>query len=287
MTVAVELRRPDKVLWPATGFTKADLRAYYEAIAPVLLPHLADRPLTLARFPDGVEVPGWYQTNCHHRPSWMRVAPVVGRRGQPLAYCLIDDVAGLAWAANAAAIELHPFLARAAAPDRPLVVVFDLDPGPPADLLTCARVALAVRACLAQRGREAYVKTSGAAGLHVVALARPRETFAETKPLARAIAEEVGAALPALTVATMARAARAGRVYIDWRQNDANRSTIAPYSPRATRVPLVSAPVTWDELEEALTAGEARRLAFAPADVLSRVQRSGDPFAPLARPQQW
>ena len=214
----------------------------------------------------------------------MRVAHVQGRRGQALSYCLIDDVAGLAWAANAAAIELHPFLARADAPDRPLALVFDLDPGPPANIMTCSRIAVELRERLGARGRKAFVKTSGSAGLHVLAPAAPGETFAETKLLARAIADELCVALPEITVRTMARDARAGRVYIDWKQNDPNLSTVAPYSLRAAVVPLVSTPVTWDEVEGALRANDPRALVFDPATVLARVQSNGDLFAGLLSP---
>lgn len=281
----VALSRLDKVFWPATGFTKGQMLDYYRAVAPALLPHLAGRPLTLARFPDGVDGPGWYQSNCRGSPPWLPVAELTGRAGQRLRYCLVNDLAALLWVANLGTIELHPFLADAARPDRPHALVFDLDPGPPAGVIECAVVALDLRDALAARGLAACAKTSGAKGLHLYVPLDGTATYAETKPFARAWAREAVARRPELVVDVMARAARGGRVFIDWGQNDPSKSTIAPYSLRATPRPGVSTPVGWDEVEVAAR-GLPERLAFSPEDVLARVARDGDRFAPVLELRQ-
>jgi bifunctional non-homologous end joining protein LigD len=271
-----------KRLWP-TGFTKGQLVAYYERVAPVLLPHLAGRAVTLARFPDGVTGPGWFQMNCHGAPPWMHTATIVGRRGQTLRYCVIDDLAALLWVANLAAIELHPFLALASHPDRPRALVMDLDPGDGADALDAARVALDVRDALERRGLVALLKSSGKKGLHVYAPLAGAAAFAETRALARAIARQLAAARPDAVVADLDRGARVGRVLIDWRQNHAGLSTVAPYSLRAVLPsPWVSAPLRWDELDAALSAGRADLLQLDPKTTLERVARLGDLFAAAA-----
>jgi bifunctional non-homologous end joining protein LigD len=278
------LKNLDKVYWPAVGFTKGDMIAYYRAVAPVLLPHLAGRPVTLARFPEGVAGRGWYQTNCVAAPPWLRTALIPAARGgeRALRYAVIDDLAGLLWAANWGAIELHPFLATADDRARPLVMVFDLDPGAPAGLEPCAALALRIRGRLGRDGLAACVKTSGAAGLHVYVPMHEAATFAETKAYCRRIAEELHAETPELVAPTMALSARAGRVYVDWRQNDPNLSTIAPYSLRARHLPAVSTPLTWSEVE-ATAVGGRDALAFSPADVVSRVAALGDLMAAARR----
>jgi bifunctional non-homologous end joining protein LigD len=278
----VALSNSDKPLWPS-GFTKGQMVAYYERVAPVLLPHLVGRAVTLARFPDGVDGDGWYQMNCRGAPSWMHTATIIGRRGQTLRYCVIDDVASLLWVANLAAIELHPFLAPATTPDEPRALVLDLDPGAGAGVLDAARVATEVRAALERRGLSSLVKSSGKKGLHVYAPVAAGARFAETRALARAIARERTAARPDAVVAELDRAARQGRVLIDWRQNHAGLPTIAPYSLRAVPPsPAASAPLAWDEVEAALTTGRGDRLVFDPDTVLARVARIGDLFAAVA-----
>ena len=277
----VAVTRGDKVLFPATGFTKAELVAYYDAVAPVLLPHLRGRPITMARFPDGVEGPGWFQMNCRGHPPWMRTVEIVGRRGQRLRYCLVDDRDGLRWMANLGVIELHPFLADAARPQAPLALVFDLDPGPDAEVLAAASVALDVRAALAARGLPSVVKTSGKKGLHVYAPLDGARGYAESSALARAIAGELAALRPDAVTDRLARAERHGRVLIDWRQNAIGLSTVAPYSLRALPRPTVSTPLGWDEIALALAGGGGAAPSFAPAAVLARVERLGDLFAPV------
>lgn len=250
--MSVALSNLDRVLWPETGFTKGDLVEYYRRIGPVLLPHLADRPLTLWRFPSGVHRRGWWQNECRGAPAWLRVAELRGQR-----FCVAEDERGLVWLANQGTVELHPFPFRLAEPERPLALVLDLDPGAPAGLDAAREVALLLR----DRVPGAHVKTSGRGGLHVLAPAP--ETFAEAKAEARRLAEELAAERPDLVVATQRREARRGKVLVDWLQNDATRTTVAPWSLRAARRPLVSTPVSWDEVER----GE---LVFDARDALER-----------------
>ena len=273
---ALRLSSLEKVLWPKAGFTKRELVEYYRAVAPTLLPHIAERPTTLARFPDGVDRYGWYQTNCRGRPDWMPT-----RRVRDQEYCLLNDLPSLLWAANMGTIELHPFLARAARLDQPAVVVFDLDPGPPAAIAECARVALWLREALGDEGLAAFAKTSGSIGLHVYAPLNSPVTYGETKGFARRVAAFLAGRHPDAVVAEMAKRLRPGKVFVDWAQNDGSRSTIAPYSLRAMAWPTVSTPVTWAEVERAAAEGRGDLLAFGPRDALERLKRSGDLFGPV------
>jgi bifunctional non-homologous end joining protein LigD len=259
----------DRVLWPQAGWTKRDLVEYYRAAAPALLPHLADRHLTLWRFPEGVHRRGFWQNECRGAPEWMRTAEIRGQR-----FCVVDSVDSLLWLANLSTVELHPFLATVREPERPTALVFDLDPGPTADVLDCRDVALRLRDRL---GLELHVKTSGSVGLHLAAPVADT-TFDETKALARGLAEELAAEDPTHVLATARRAHRRGRVFVDWLQNDATRSTVAPYSLRGTPFPTVSTPVTWDELEAARRPEE---LTFLARDALGRLERLGDLWSPL------
>jgi bifunctional non-homologous end joining protein LigD len=268
----------DKVLWPAAGFTKAQMLEYYVAVAPVLLPHLEGRPLTTRRFPDGVAATSWHQNECQAEPAWFPVFETRGRGGRPLRFCMVDGLASLLWLANRAAIELHPFSWRIEAPREPTQLVFDLDPGEPAGLVESARAALALRPLLEELGFEPHVKTSGSLGLHVHA---PLADPLDTKQLARALAERLAALEPELVVAEMRRSARAGRVYVDWLQNDPTRQTVAPYSLRGVPFPTVAAPVRWAEVERAADERRPELLVFTAADVLHRVARDGDLFEAL------
>ena len=270
----------DKVLWPETGMTKGALLDYYARIAPALLPHLRERPVTLRRFPDGVDGVSWHQNECKGEPGWFHVHGTRGRGGRRLRFCVVDDLASLTWVVNQAAIEIHPFLWSVAAPRRPLEAVFDLDPGPPAGLADCARVALRLREVHVGLGLESFAKTSGSLGLHVhVPLGAPHDTDA-AKAFARLVARALAAERPDEVVAEMRRSARRGKVYVDWLQNDATRQTVAPYSLRGLAVPTVATPVTWDEVEAAAAAGDPGLLTFLVGDVLERVERLGDLFAP-------
>ncbi len=261
----------DKVLYPSTGFRKRELLAYYRAVAPVLLPHLADRALHLGRWPDGVDRPGWLQANVRGNPTWVRTHLVTGKKGQTLEFCVIEDLATLLWVANVGTLELHPFHATISRPDEPRAMVFDLDPGPGCDLRDCARAALEIRRALAPLA--AFVKTSGVKGLHVLVPLDGGARFVEVKSFAKAIARELAARHPEWLTDKMARDARGGRVLIDTSQNDPGKQTVAPYSLRATSVPLVSAPLAWDELEDPKP--------IQPRALLDRLARHGDLFAEL------
>lgn len=263
---AVAVSNPDKVLSPAAGFTKAEMVAYYETVAPVLLPHLAGRPVTLWRAPDGVEGPNWYQNELPGRPAWLRTTPVTDTTGKVWRFCLVEDLRTLLWVANLGTIELHPL-------QPPTLAVFDLDPGPPADIVDCCRVALAVRDALGRPGIAALAKTSGSVGLHVYAPLGRERPFERIRSLVR----DVAAQIPGI-VLDHRRAARAGNVYVDWRQNDGLRSTVAPYSLRGTGWPTVSTPVTWAEIERCAAAGRPELLVFDAPAVLERVRRHGDLF---------
>ncbi len=266
----VRLSNPDKVLYPQTGFTKRDLLAYYLAIAPVLLAHMADRRLTLKRYPNGVEDKFFFEKNApSHRPQWV---PTSG------GYVVADSAAALAWLANLADLELHTPLARAITPERPDLIAFDLDPGEGAGLPECATVALWLKAMLEGLGLESFPKTSGSKGMQVyVPLNDPKVTWPETKVFAKTLAEVLAREAPELVVATQAKARRKERVLVDWSQNDQHKTTVCVYSPRARERPTVSTPLTWEEV-----GGDAAALVFTTDEVLARVQQHGDLFAPVA-----
>jgi bifunctional non-homologous end joining protein LigD len=270
----------DRVLWPETGFRKGAMIDYYRAIAPDLVPHLRGQPLTLGRFPTGVHEKGWYQTNCRGAPSWMHVAEVPESRGRRVfRMCVVDDIDSLLWVVNQGTIELHPYLSAADAFDEPLVLVFDLDPGEGSSLADCCSVGLLVRDRLARDGLSASPKTSGSSGLHVYVGLAPGATFGATRAYAKSIAGELVASRPDLVTDEFAHADREAKVLIDWRQNERARSQIAPYSLRATPWPLVSTPLTWDEVEAAAQSGNAGALFFSPGQVLERVDGFGDLFS--------
>lgn len=279
----------DKVLFPATGFTKGDLIAYYVQIAPMLLPHLRDRPLTLRRWPNGVDERTFYEKQSPaHRPDWVETASIYSSsEGRRIDYTLAQEPATLAWIGNQAAIELHPSLSRAGDLEHPTAVVFDLDPGPPAGLPECAEVALVLHGLFERLGLVSMIKTSGGKGLQVyVPLGERDATYRRTKPFAHRVAALLEQRLPDLVVSRMARRLRAGKVLVDWSQNDEHKTTVAAYSVRAQPRPTVSTPLTWDELRDAHAAGEAERLVFDPAAVLARVAEQGDLLAPLTSVRQ-
>jgi bifunctional non-homologous end joining protein LigD len=245
----VAITHPDKVLWPVTGTTKRELISYFLAAAPALVPQLAGRATMLWRFPEGVERKGWFQAQCRSRPPWVQTADIVGRRGDLLRYCRIDEPATLAWLANLGTIELHPHGWTVDRPNAPIAVVFDLDPGPHAGLREAARVAMRIADRIHADGLVPVVKTSGSLGLHVAAAVAEGATFAETKHYVRGVAEALAAEMPELVVASSNRSSRRARVFVDWIQNDRNRQLVAAWSPRATPVPRVSLPLSWDEVE--------------------------------------
>ena len=282
---ALRLTNLDKVLFPAVGFTKADVIDYYTRVAPLLLPHLAGHPVTLHRYPDGVHGVHFYETRCPPRPDWLPTQHMYTfrRSGKGVFACVLDDLPALVWAAQVAAIELHPYLGLASSLDCPTALVFDLDPGPPAGFADACRVALAVRAVLDGVGLASFPKTSGWAGLHVYVPLNRTATYDETRPFARAVAAVLTKDQPDTVIDVMTRARRPGKVFVDWSQNDAGKSTVVAYSLRGREAPVVSTPVTWDEVAEG---AEGRPLVFGPEAVLRRVDDVGDLFAPVATMQQ-
>jgi bifunctional non-homologous end joining protein LigD len=276
----------DKVLWPEAGRTKAWMIDYYARVAPTLLAHLEDRPVTMRRFPDGVDGPSWHQNECRGEPDWFHVFETSGRGGRRLRFCLVDDLASLTWLANQGTVELHPFQWRIESPREPTALVFDLDPGAPADIVASANAALWLRDLLAEIGLDAYPKTSGSLGVHLhVPLGAPHDGE-ELKALARTLAEELARRHPEHVVAEMQKTLRAGKVFVDWLQNDPTRQTVAPYSLRGLPWPTVATPLMWDEVEAAVRSGSPGELTFLAEDVLGRLERHGDVFARVLTDRQ-
>jgi bifunctional non-homologous end joining protein LigD len=274
----LRLTNLDKVLYPATGFTKGQVVDYYTRIAPVMLDHLAGRPATMVRLPDGVEGERFFEKRCPgHRPEWLPTVPLDADSETPA--CCIDSRAGLVWTANLAALELHTPQARADDPWRPTAMVFDLDPGAPADIVDCARVALDVRELLGQLGLDVVAKTSGSKGIHLSVGLRPVADAEQTKAFALAVGRILESRDKKRVTVTMARDQRGGKVFVDWSQNDRHKTTVCAYSMRATAVPSVSAPVTWEEIEDVVDAGDGSSLTFDTAAVLTRVEELGDVYA--------
>ena len=274
----------EKILYPEVGFTKAQVIDYYIRIAPVLLPYLRRRPITLKRYPDGVEGFFFYEKQCPvHRPDWVKTATVASERreSKQIDYCVIDSLPALVWAANLADLELHTFLHKAPAIQQPNFLAFDLDPGPGADIVTCCQVGLWLNDVLSDLGLEAFPKTSGSKGLQVFAPLNGRVTYAKTKPFAHALAELLELEHRDLVVSKMEKALRKGKVLIDWSQNDDHKTTINVYSLRAKSTPTVSTPVTWDEVRSCLKANAPDQLRFSSEVVLERVKKLGDLFTPV------
>jgi bifunctional non-homologous end joining protein LigD len=285
--VVVEGRRVkvtnwDKVLWPKTGFTKGDLISYYARVAPAVLPHLEGRPLTLKRYPNGVDGQFFYEKNCpQHRPEWVRTADVQ-LASKSITFCLCEDTATLVWLGNLADIELHTSLSRVEAMERPTMMVFDLDPGEGADIVQCCEVGLVLRGLFEGVGLQAFAKTSGSKGLQVyVPLNDPEATYRQTKGFSKAIAELLEGQMPDLVVSRMTKTLRRGKVLVDWSQNDEKKTTANVYSVRARERPTVSTPVTWEEVRACLDARDAGLLVFDTEQVLARVEDQGDLFAPV------
>jgi len=272
------------VLYPASGLTKAEVIDYYARIADAILPHLAGRPLTLKRYPNGVEDKFFYEKRCpKHRPDWVETAPVwSGRNEGEIDYCICNDRATLIWLAQLAALELHPSLSRAPEIQRPTAMVFDLDPGPPANIVDCCRVALRLREMFGGLGLECLPKTSGSKGLQAyLPLNVDGVTYEQTKPFAHAVAQTLQRDDPQRVVSKMAKDVRKGKVFVDWSQNDQHKTTVAVYSLRAKERPTVSTPVTWDEVEAAEESGAANSLRFEAPEVIERLSEHGDLFAPV------
>jgi bifunctional non-homologous end joining protein LigD len=275
---SLSLSNLTKVMYPAVGFTKGEVIDYYTRVAVALLPHLRNRPLTLKRYPNGVEGGHFYEKNCpSHAPEWVRK-----ERVDKIDYCVCDDLATLVWLANLADLELHPSLSLVDDINRPTVMAFDLDPGPPAGLAECCEVAFLLRDTLGQLGLESFAKTSGSKGIQVYVPLNVGGVDYDhgTKLLSQALARHLEAEHPKLIVSQQKKELRRGKVLIDWSQNDEHKTTVSVYSLRARERPTVSTPVRWPELED--PAG----LVFEAPDVLERVERHGDLFAPVAELQQ-
>jgi bifunctional non-homologous end joining protein LigD len=291
LDVVVEGRRLsvsnlDKVLYPAVPFTKAEVLDYYARVAPALLPHLGDRAVTLRRFPNGPSGKSFYEKNCpRHRPDWVKTAPIQGEDGV-IEFCRIDSVAALTWVANLAALELHTSMARVDDPDAPTMVVFDLDPGAPAGLLECAEVALLIRHVLEDLGLECVAKTSGSKGLQLYLPLNTPTTYGRTAGFSRTVAQALESSEPRKVVSAQRKDLRRGKVLVDWSQNSRHKTTVCAYSLRATDDATVSTPLQWEEVEEAVAAGDATDLRFRAPDVLERVGDLGDLFAPAATLRQ-
>jgi bifunctional non-homologous end joining protein LigD len=277
----LSLSNLDKPMYPS-GFTKAQVIDYYTRVAPAMLPHLVERPITLKRYPNGSQGMFFYEKRCPaHRPRWIETERIVVKVGA-IDFCIIEDVAALAWLGNIACLEIHAYLYKRGAPTVPTMMVFDLDPGAPAGLVDSARIALELKALLAAQGLESLVKFSGSKGLHVyVPLNHPRLSFERTKAYARAAAMALERRLPERVTSVMAKSERGGKVFIDWSQNDFAKTTCCVYSLRAQATPRVSAPVSWAEVERAASSGDAARLISEAPAVLEAVRRHGDAFATL------
>jgi bifunctional non-homologous end joining protein LigD len=284
----LKLTNLEKVLYPATGFTKGQVIDYYARVAPVLVPHLAGKPLTLKRYPSGVDQEFFFEKNAtKHRPDWVKTAPIWSEGNQrEINYILANDLATIVWLANLAAIELHPSLSLAEDIESPRTMVFDLDPGPPANIIQCSQVGLWLRAIFEHFKLESFPKTSGSKGLQIYVPLNTKTSYDETKPFAHALARLLENEHRDLVVSDMKKAIRTGKVLVDWSQNDEHKTTISVYSLRARERPTVSTPVTWDEVERALKKKDANLLVFEAQQVSQRVEKMGDLFEPLLKLKQ-
>jgi bifunctional non-homologous end joining protein LigD len=282
----LSLSNLDKVLYPHAGFTKGQVIEYYTRIAPVLLPHLQARPLTLKRYPNGVEDKFFYEKRCPtHRPDWVVTTPVwSGRNEGDIDFCLCEDLPTIVWLANLADLELHTPMARAPEMDHPTMIAFDLDPGPPATIVECAQVALELRRAFAFWGLEAFPKTSGSKGMQVYLPLNTPVTYADTREFSHGLARLLERRDPDRVVADMKKTLRTGKVFVDWSQNDRHKTTVNVYSLRAMERPTVSTPLAWEEVEEVAASGVG--LSFTSDEVLERVRSHGDLFAPVQTLEQ-
>jgi bifunctional non-homologous end joining protein LigD len=290
----IQVSNLDKVLYPKAGFTKGQVIDYYIRIAPVLLPHLKDRPLTMKRYPDGVEGEFFYEKNCpSHRPKWVQTAKVWSESNERMMnYCLAQDLPTLVWAANLADLELHTSLSRKDKIKRPTMMVFDLDPGLPADIVQCCQVGLWLRDLLDKMKMKSFAKTSGSKGLQVYVPLNTAVTYDQTKDLSRALAQHLEGEHGDLVTSNMSKSVRKGKVFVDWSQNDEHKTTICVYSLRAKEAPTVSTPVTWDEVGNCLKKKKADLLKFRSDKVITRVEKMGDLFEPVEKlkqklPKKW
>src|SRR5438034_4059858 len=278
----------NKVLYPKVGFSKGQVIDYYIRIAPVLLPHLRNRPLTMKRYPNGVDKEFFYEKNCpSHRPKWVQTAKVWSEgNNRIMHYCLAQDLPTLVWAANLADLELHTSLAKKKDVARPTLMVFDLDPGAPADIVQCCQVGLWLSDLLNKMKLKAFAKTSGSKGLQVYVPLNTPTTFDQTKNLSRALAQHLEHEHADRVTSNMSKAVRKGKVFVDWSQNDEHKTTVCVYSLRAKAEPTVSTPVTWNEGENCLKKKKPELLKFHSDQHLARVEKLGDLFEPAEKLKQ-
>ena len=283
----LKLSNLDKVLYPEVGFTKGQVIDYYTRIAPVLLPHLKDHPLTLKRYPNGVDDKFFYEKQSpSHRPDWVKTVPIPAR-GRTIDFTLANNLPTLVWLANLADLELHTSLSKAKEIARPTTLAFDLDPGPPATIVECSQVALWLRGIFDELKLESFPKTSGSKGMQIyVPLNNPAASYDYTKPFAKALAELLEKQHPKHVVSTQKKELRPKKVLIDWSQNDEHKTTINVYSLRAKSRPTVSTPLAWDEVEKILDSGDPESAVFDSDDVLARVEKHGDLFEPVIKLKQ-
>jgi bifunctional non-homologous end joining protein LigD len=279
----LNLSNLDKVMYPEVGFTKAQVIDYYVRIAPVLLPHLKGRPLTLKRYPNGVNGMHFYEKNCPaHRPEWLKTAPIWSPGNNKwMDYCLMQDLPSLVWAANLADLELHTSLSLGNKILQPTMMVFDLDPGAPADIVQCCQVGLWLKEIFDGFKLQSFAKTSGSKGLQVYVPLNTPTTYEETKPFAHELARLLERRHPESVVSEMKKILRTGKVFVDWSQNDDYKTTVCVYSLRAKERPTVSTPVAWDEVSKCLKKKEPQLLAFDSEAALKRVEKHGDLFEPV------
>lgn len=287
----LRLTNLDKVLYPKAGFSKGEMVDYYAKVGPTMIPHLAGRAVTLRRFPEGVDDldAAFFEKRCpKHRPKWVKTTRVqAGPNAGKIDFCVCDGLPTLVWMAQLAAIELHPSLSLGRAPKRPTVIAFDLDPGPPADVVDCSRVALRLRELLAQLDLECFAKTSGSKGMQIYVPLNTKVYYEQTRPFAQAIAQLIAKQTPGEVLAKMGKKTdRSGKVFIDWYQNNERKTTIAVYSLRAREQPTCSTPVSWEEVETVAASGDGSRLVFEASDVLERIEQRGDLFAPVLELRQ-
>jgi bifunctional non-homologous end joining protein LigD len=287
----LKLTNLDKVLYPKTGFSKGEMVDYYAKIAEAMVPHLKGRAVTLRRFPEGVDDldSAFFEKRCpRHRPKWVKTTNVrAGPNAGNIDFCVCDGRPTLIWMAQLAAIELHPSLSLGRAPTRPTVLAFDLDPGPPADIVDCCQVALRLRDMFGHFGVESFPKTSGSKGMQVyIPLNSKKVSYDTTKPFAKAIAQLLEKQTPDRVVSKMKKVERGGKVFVDWSQNHRSKTTIAVYSLRARERPTASTPVTWDEVEAVADSGDGSTLVFEADAVLARIEKHGDLFAPVLELEQ-
>ena len=284
----LKLSNLEKVLYPAAGFTKQQIIDYYVRIAPAMLPHLKERPLTRKRYPNGVDEEFFYEKNApQHRPDWVKTVPIWSEGNHRMVhYILANDLPTLVWLANLAAIELHPSLSLAKEVSCPTMMVFDLDPGPPANIVLCCQVGIWLREIFKQFGLQSFPKTSGSKGLQIYVPLNTPTNYDQTKTFSHALAQLLEHDHPDVVVSDMKKTIRTGKVFVDWSQNDEHKTTVAVYSLRARERPTVSTPVTWEEVEHTLKKKDAGLLVFEAAQTVKRVEKMGDLFAPLLTVKQ-